>query len=1788
MKNRIILFLSLMALFAPITANAQNELTVYEGTAENSRVPAYIYYFDDFTRSQFVIPAEDLADMHGTDISSIKFYTFNYEDEIPYTTESTADVYLMEVNYTTMNGFEPKANGTIVYQGLLDFVTEGNGGSLTINFNSPYTYQGGNLLIGIENTTDDDYEEIYFHGQTVSGASWAGYSGSSLEYVSGSQQNFIPKTTFYYSGSSCSRPTTATVSAITPSSATFNWSESSGVFNVQYKKASDNEWIDRATNYSGNGLTLTGLENNTNYQARVQRVCEDNSVSGWTTASFTTLAGIPFWEEFSSSTPVAWETHYGLLSTIMNGGTWENDESYWSFGQTSGGVFDKHALINVWGEGTQDWIITPNILMEPGVKLSFDIALTKYGETLQAPETTGVDDRFVVLITTDNCATWSILREWNNTGSPYVYNDIAHTANGQAEVIDLSSYSSGFVRIAFYAESTVANADNNLHLDNVSLNSCDRPTNFVCTETSLNSATFDWEGDALSWQIVIDDDYNHPYNISSNPPYTLSGLSAGTHYNAKLRAHCDDQHFSQWTSSIRFMTSYCMPEDQCQITYTLQDSGNDGWNEASILVMDDETGTTIATLTLPEGESLLNGTLTVCNGRDLYFMWNYGDNDEECSYVLRDINGEVIFEGTGEMDEDVEYTVDCTITDCRKPTNLEISEIGNHSVTLSWTENSDATAWVVAYRLLDEEEFQEVNANTNPYTLQNLQSETEYLVKVRPVCDAIKWSSENWFVTEVACPVPTALNVSDITPFTATLGWTSNIGSYDVRYGEYPESTDQEWLTYNVTPTSSYGNSTSFTRTWGVMYPAEMVTGNCLTKIRLYENQYFTNNITIRVYVNGDEAPENLLISTTVPPKGSTGWEEITLPKPLPNIEGRNVWITITTTGTYVLAAGYCEYFNNMWMLVDGEWILSGMSEKGWAIEGLMETLDLDAVEWTTKSSTENSCLMDGLVPETAYLAQVRANCGGEDGESFWGGIYFETIATCPVPEDLTVSGVTGRNATFSWAAEEGATFQYCIKENPVDGYVPTDEEFVGVTNNNTISFVHEFNPDTDYAFYLRKDCGDNDYSHIVSAPFHTTIPCPAPTNLEITDITPTTAQANWTCSTGNYDIRYGLYPEDVNPTWLTYNMIASNNYGSPSTSTRTWGVKYPAEQITGNCLTKIKYCAVPSYFSSAITAKIYSGGENAPETLLYTQTMTPTINGWNEVTLDSPVSIVQGENLWITFTANGTYCLKAGDCDDDNNRWIFTNGTWITWTVDGKGWTIDGLMETVDFNEIDWTTATSTEDSYPLSALTVATPYIFQVRSNCGAEDGESEWVTAFFTTDDGIIFITDGNWNEGSNWYLGTVPEDNADVIIAADAIIPDGYDAKVNNITIDGGSITIKDGGQLHSNVAVQATLEKTITGFTSTNNHYYLIANPLNTDINPTAFGLTIGDYDLYRFDGTQFHEEWRNHKSTPFNMTAGIGYLYANANDVTLQFTGTVRKQYSTLFYNGTALTYDTDNPFGTWNLVGNMFPYNGYVYIGTISGSSATITSTYYYKMNETGTELVLSNESVKPCEGIFVQTTTVNQYAFVTSTKRDGYTLGLRMNLTQGNKLLDVAVLEFGKSNSIEKFQLNPNHTKVFIPQEGKDYAVANAEGQVGEVPVSFKAEKNGAYTLSFNTEEVSFNYLQLIDNITGTEVDLLATPDYTFEAFTTDYDSRFKLVFATGSSEDGDNFGFINSMGNLCIFGIEGTAIVEVIDITGRVLSSEHFSGNYEKHINATPGLYMLRLIQGNDVKTQKIVIE
>ena len=157
--------------------------------------------------------------------------------------------------------------------------------------------------------------------------------------------------------------------------------------------------------------------------------------------------------------------------------------------------------------------------------------------------------------------------------------------------------------------------------------------------------------------------------------------------------------------------------------------------------------------------------------------------------------------------------------------------------------------------------------------------------------------------------------------------------------------------------------------------------------------------------------------------------------------------------------------------------------------------------------------------------------------------------------------------------------------------------------------------------------------------------------------------------------------------------------------------------------------------------------------------------------------------------------------------------------------------------------------------------------------------------------------------------------------------------------------------------------------------------------------------------------------------------------------------------------------------------------------------------------------------------------------------------------------------------------------------------------MPLNFKATKNGTYTITVNPEGVNLAYLHLIDNMTGADVDLLvpepavAEPgrsvegpaSYTFTAKTTDYESRFRLVFICGDA-NGDNddapFAFISNSNII----VNGTGTLQVIDILGRELVRKEIStlNAQLSTLNYTPGVYILRLINGDKVKTQKIIIE
>ena len=377
----------------------------------------------------------------------------------------------------------------------------------------------------------------------------------------------------------------------------------------------------------------------------------------------------------------------------------------------------------------------------------------------------------------------------------------------------------------------------------------------------------------------------------------------------------------------------------------------------------------------------------------------------------------------------------------------------------------------------------------------------------------------------------------------------------------------------------------------------------------------------------------------------------------------------------------------------------------------------------------------------------------------------------------------------------------------------------------------------------------------------------------------------------------------------------------------------------------------------------------------------------------------------------------------------------------------------------------------------------------------------------------------------------------------------------------------------------TYNLTINGYGQSEGGYSLIASPVY--VNPENTGMITDDgtdpenytYDLYFFDQTQEEEEWRNYREETFNLVPGKGYLYANKAGVELTFTG--------IPYSGDGiitLVKDDNAAWAGWNLVGNPF-------------STAAYLDRDFYIMNEAGTGILpdACTGAVEAMQGVFVIAEQDGETLTFTNQAPEA-AANVTLNLTQNRgAVIDRAIVRFNEGRQLPKFQLNAESTKLYIPQGNNDYAVVRSAAN-GEMPVNFKAQSNGTYTISVDAENAEASYLHLIDNMTGNDIDLLATPSYTFEATTSDYASRFRLVFnVTGVEENTtgtEPFAFFN--GSEWVVSNIGNATLQMVDLTGRILSSESINGNATVGTsNLSAGIYLMRLVNGNDVKTQKVVV-
>ncbi len=370
---------------------------------------------------------------------------------------------------------------------------------------------------------------------------------------------------------------------------------------------------------------------------------------------------------------------------------------------------------------------------------------------------------------------------------------------------------------------------------------------------------------------------------------------------------------------------------------------------------------------------------------------------------------------------------------------------------------------------------------------------------------------------------------------------------------------------------------------------------------------------------------------------------------------------------------------------------------------------------------------------------------------------------------------------------------------------------------------------------------------------------------------------------------------------------------------------------------------------------------------------------------------------------------------------------------------------------------------------------------------------------------------------------------------------------------------------------------ITGYGSSNDsdHWVFIASPLASSVLPTdVYGLVADPYDLYRFNqlGNITDGEWENYKNQEntagFVLENGKGYLYANKNDVTLTFAGTMNMNAS----HTVALAYDDRANLPGWNLIGNPFTEAAYI-------------DRPYYKMNDTGTDVepveTYGTTPVAAYSGIMVQAKGSGEsVTFTKSGSKSSDNGGLQITLSKagvrGDEAQDKVIVSFNKYAQLSKFIFNEDNAKLYIPMGGEDYAIAYSDRQ-SNMPLYFKTKEMGIYTMSF---EGAIDNIKIIDNLDGSVIDLNAEKSFTFVGTPSDRNDRFTIVFNTPATED-----FAYQSGDGIVVNGEGE--LQVFDIMGRMVAKYHVNGVETVNIPCQSGVYVLRLL-GKETNTQKIVVK
>ena len=809
--TRLFLLIGMIGQFSvPLRAD---EIQIGSGNSTDYNLPTHSNY--DYSLTQQIYTAEEIETAGGDDgiINSISFYNAGSEKT------RTLDVYLAntdKASFANSSDWIAITSSNLVYSGSVTFAS---GTWTTITFTTPFSYDGSNLAVIVDDNTSG----------YSSGLSCRTFTASSTQSIYSRRDNYnidpsnpingTPVTTknqikldIEFASETCAKPKNLNTTNITAHTATLTWTAGAeGQSNWEVFVTTDATIVPDENTTPTYQVTecsksLNNLTAQTTYYAYVRSACGgSDGNSKWAKKVFATTrealavdASHPYSQDFETSND--WGFANGTLTNQWCwGGATNNGGEKSMYVSKDGGTTYEYAHGNTaiyasklfnfaqgtytfffdWnakGESTYDYL---RVALAPG-----DVEFTAGTNLYPGVGTTTLPNNWIAL----------------DGGSKLNLSDGWQTQSAEASV------SGTYTMVFIWRNDGSGGTQPPAAIDNISISymTCPRPTGLTASNIGGRTATLSWteNGTATNWvlQYATNNSFTENLvetNVSGTTSKDLSGLSPETKYYARVKSVLGNDE-SSWSDVKDFTTTATCEKP----TLSYVPNSNTAY-----------TGTVSWTGDADNYELIYSTATTFNPGDEGVTQIDLGNVN---TYTLQDLTPETTYrikvrancgaeDGYSQWSNQVSFT---TLATCIAPSSLSATKTAT-TITLSWTAGTTGQdAWDIRYKKSTDSEYTYIhldNHATTSHTIENLSPATAYNVNVRAYCsetDQSKWgysaynqNSDLSVTTECgaltmpySCDFEGALETSQSSNYPMPKCWTRKEyrGGYQGSYTYYP------------------------------------------------------------------------------------------------------------------------------------------------------------------------------------------------------------------------------------------------------------------------------------------------------------------------------------------------------------------------------------------------------------------------------------------------------------------------------------------------------------------------------------------------------------------------------------------------------------------------------------------------------------------------------------------------------------------------------------------------------------------------------------------------------------------------------------------------------------------------------------------------------------------------------------------------------------------------------------------------------------------------------------------